>query len=83
MRKLSSNTSHINNEFGAQNLGVIIGIPGVQYSGSYGEIVLGTSSTHTTPVDNNKNVELSVSHYALHYSSDYNDYRITNCITCK
>ena len=40
MIQLSANTSHINNGLGYQNVGVVMGVSSVQYSGSYGAIVL-------------------------------------------
>ena len=58
MSQLAANTDHINNGFGAQNVRVMMGIPGVQYSGSYGANLFGTISTHTPPVDNDTTVAL-------------------------
>ena len=68
MRKLSSNTVHINNRFGSQNVGVVMDMSGVQYSGSYGVNLFGAISTHAPPVDNNRDVTFSVAHNALYYS---------------
>ena len=39
MSQLAANIDHINNGFGSQNVGVIMGMLGIQYSGSYGENV--------------------------------------------
>ena len=55
----------------------------VQYSRSYGENLLGTIVTHTPLVDNNTAFGLSVSHTALHYSAEQQNYRVTNGSTCK
>ena len=57
-RKLASNTYHINNRFGYQNLGVMMGMSGVQYSGSYGANLFSARSAHATPVDNSAAVAL-------------------------
>ena len=53
MKQLASNTDHINNRFGAQIVGLMMGISGVKYSGSYGANLFGTSSTHAAPLNNN------------------------------
>ena len=45
MIQLEVDTAHINNGFGAQNVGVMMGVPGVQYSGSYGGDLYVTIST--------------------------------------
>ena len=58
MSKLSVNTAHINNGFVSQNLGVMMGMLGVQYSGFYGENLCSKSSTCSAPVDNNMAVAL-------------------------
>ena len=68
MIQLSANTAHINNGFGYQNLVVIMGMSGVQYSGSYGANCFGAISTHAPPVDNYTFVAFSVVYTALHYS---------------
>ena len=65
--QLASGISHINNRFGAHNIGVIMGMSGMQYNGSYGANFFGTSSTHDFPVDNYMSVLLLVAHTALHY----------------
>ena len=39
MSQLAANIDHINNKFGYQNVGVMMGMLGIQYSGSYGENV--------------------------------------------
>ena len=69
MSQLEDNTAHINNVFGAHNVGAMIGVLGVQYSGSCGVNVFSTSSTHAPPVDNYTSVVFSVAHTALSYSS--------------
>ena len=69
MSQLAANTSHINNGFGAHNVGVMMGMLRVQYSGSFGENLFSTSSTHPLPVDNNMDVALSVAHTAMNYSA--------------
>ena len=51
MSQLSANTAHINNVFGAHNVGVIMGMSCMQYSGSYGVNFFGTSSINAPPVD--------------------------------
>ena len=56
MSQLSANTAHINNIFGSQNLGVVMGMSGVQYSGYYGVNLFGTISTHDAQVDNDADV---------------------------
>ena len=68
MIQLSANTAHINNGFGYQNLVVIMGMSGVQYSGSYGASFFVTSNTCDAPVDNYMSVSLSFLHTALTYS---------------
>ena len=83
MIQLAANTAHINNGFGYQNVGVIMGMSGVQYSGSYGANVFGTSITHAPLVDNYTAIALSVSHTDLHYSEEQQNYRTTNGSTCK
>ena len=69
MSQLASNIAHINKIFGAQNLGVMMGMLFVQYSGSYGANCFGTSSTHALSIDNNTDFLLLVAHTALHYST--------------
>ena len=65
MIQLAANTAHINNGFGSHTVGVMVGMSGVQYSESYGANLFGTSSTHATPVDDDTDFSLSVSHTAL------------------
>ena len=77
MRQLSSSTSHINNRFGPHNVGVMMGMSGVQYSGSCGVKLFGTSSTHATWVDNSTAVELLVAHTNLCYSAENQNARLT------
>ena len=67
-KKLSGSTAHINNSFGAHNIGATIGMSGVQYSGSYWENCSGTISKRSVPVDNNMAVILSVVHTDINYS---------------
>ena len=67
-KKLSGSTAHINNRFGAHNIGATIGMSGVQYSGSYWENCSGTISKRSVPVDNNMAVILSVVHTDINYS---------------
>ena len=69
MIQLSGSTSHINSLFGAYNVGVVLVMSCVQYSGSYGDNLFGTSSTCAVLVDNNTYISLSVSRTALNYSS--------------
>ena len=69
MIQLAANTDHINNGFGVHNLGVMMGMPGVKYSGSYGNSFFGTSNTRAAPVDNDRDVVISVAHTALFYSA--------------
>ena len=82
MIRLAANTAHINNGFWYHNVGVIMGMSGVQYSGSYGTNLFGTSSTYAPPVDNYTAIAFSVSHTDLNYSEEQNNYRTTNGITC-
>ena len=83
MIQLSAKTNHINNGFGAHNVGAKMGISGVQYSGSYGANLFVTISTHTLSVNKDTSFALSVAHNDLQYSPEnYND-RTTNGSTCK
>ena len=50
----------------------------VQCSGSYGENLFGTSSTHAPSVDKNTAVALSVAHIALNYLSEKQNHSTTN-----
>ena len=63
--QLESNTAYINNGFGAQNVGMMRGMSGVQYSGSYGANLFGTSSARAVLVDNDTAVVFSVAHTAM------------------
>ena len=67
MSQLASDTAHINNIFGAHNIGVIMGILGVQYSGSYGADFFGTISSHAPLVDNSMAVSLTVANTDMYY----------------
>ena len=67
MSQLAANTSHINNVFGSHNLGVMMGMLGVQYSGSYGANYFGTSITHAPQVYNDTDVVLSGAHTSINY----------------
>ena len=83
MIQFAADTARINNVFEAQNVGVMIGVSYVQYSGSYGDNLLGTSITHYLLVDKYTTVSLAVAHIDLHYLSEqYND-KTTNEIKCK
>ena len=83
MIQFAADTDRINNVFEAQNVGVMIGVSYVQYSGSYGDNLLGTSITHYLLVDKYTTVSLAVAHIDLHYLSEqYND-KTTNEIKCK
>ena len=66
MRQLVTNSDHINNGFGAQNTGVMMGISGVQYSGSYGANLFGAISIHTLLIENDMSVALSVLNIPTH-----------------
>ena len=68
MIQLSADTSHINNGFGDNNLGVMMGMPGVQYSGSYGSSLFVKGSSNAPPVDNYTDVSFSVAYTILNYS---------------
>ena len=81
--QLADYTTHMNNNFGYHNVGVIMGMSVVPYSQSYGANLVWTSSTHDPPVDKETAVALSVSHNALHYSSEQKNYRTTNVSTFK
>ena len=83
MSQLAADTAHINNTFGSQNLWMMMGMSGVQYSGFYGANFSSISSTHAPLVDNEITGTLSFSHTALHYSVKQNNYNKTNGITCK
>ena len=83
MIQLSVNTSHINNGFGYQNVGAVIFMLVVQYSGLYEENYFDTISTYAHPVDNKIVIELSVVYTALHYSSEHQNDRTTNVRTYK
>ena len=63
--QLAGNISHINNRFGYHNVGLIMGMTGMQYSGSYGDNFFGTNITRYAPVDKDMNVSFSVVHIAL------------------
>ena len=67
MIQLASDIAHINNGFGYHNVGATMGIPGVQYSGSYGANLLGKISPHTSMIDNYISVVLLVAHTTLRY----------------
>ena len=67
MRKLSANTSHINNGFGDQNVGVMMGMAGMQFSGFYGANLFGTIRTYAPLVDNDTSVAFLVAHTDLNY----------------
>ena len=65
MIHLSAYTAHVNNWFGVQNVGGVMDMSGVQYSGSYGENLFDTRSTYSPLVDNDMAVSLAVAHTAL------------------
>ena len=83
MSQLSSNTSHMNNWYGAQNIGVIMGMSDVNYSGFYGSKLFVTSHACAQKFDNNMAVELSVAHTVLNYSAEQHNDQTNNCSTCK
>ena len=65
MGQLASNTAYINNIFGAQNVGMMMVMLGVQYNGSYGAICFVTISARAMPVDDDTAFVFSVAHTAL------------------
>ena len=69
MSQVAYNIDHINNRFVDHNVGAMMGMPVAQYSGSYGENLFNTSSTHAPPVDNSMAVALSVAYTAMYCSS--------------
>ena len=81
--QLEGRTAHINDGFGSHNRGVVMGMLGIQYSGSYGANLFSTSSTCSTPVDNDTDVALSVAHSALRCLAKYQNARTTNGSTHK
>ena len=83
MIQLAGSTYHINKLFGARNVGVMMVMLGVQFSGSYQANLFGTSSTCDVPVDNNTAVALSVVHTSLCYLSEQNNSRMSNGSTHK
>ena len=68
MIQLADSTDHINKIFEDWNIGVMMGILVMQHSGSCGDDLFVTSSTHAAPVDKNTDVILSAAHTALCYS---------------
>ena len=66
---LSDKKAHINNVFGSHIVWVMMGMSGVQYSGSYGENVLDTKSTHALLVDNYIDFACLSAHNALNCSA--------------
>ena len=68
-KNLADKISNKNNGFGSQNVGVIMGMLGVQDSGYYGANYFVTSSTHAVTVDNDMDVALSVAHTYMSYST--------------
>ena len=72
----------INNGFRAHNIGVKIGMSGMQYRLSYAANLFGTSNIHAPMVYKGMAVAFSVSHNDINYSSEQQDYRKTNGRTC-
>ena len=69
MIRLEANTDNINNGYGDNKVGVMMGILGVQYSVSYEENLFYTSSMYAPLVDNDKDFALSVAHNDLYHSA--------------
>ena len=83
MRQLAPNIANINNGFGAHNVGVMMGMLGVQYSEPYGSNCFVTISTLVPLVYNSTDASLSVANTALHYSAELHNDIMTNERTCK